>query len=366
MAGIVLVKGGLIGIIVGPLWRSPRLGVLAGLGLAQIGEFSFVLSREGVAAGLVAPHFEQAFLAAAILTMGATPFLMRGAKRLTQVGGGTPGAGAEGERRNHVVVIGYGTTGNAVARVLRETGLPFCAVDMNARSVDAARREKMPVRFGDATRRAVLDELGVPTARAAVVAVGDPIATRRIVSLVRQMNGELRLMVRARYVAEIEELERLGADEVIPSEFETSIEIFVRLLAHLGVPRHVVRVQESLVRVGHYRALRGLGMSTEILAETRRIIAGGVLETARVMEGSEACGRSLAELDLRRRAGVTVLNVVRDERPLPSLEGTTRLEAGDLLVIYGPHEGLDRGFRIFEPKLDLEEGDGAAEAPDRA
>jgi CPA2 family monovalent cation:H+ antiporter-2 len=359
MVGLVVVKGGLIGAIVGLLWRSPRLAVLSGMGLAQVGEFSFVLSREGFAAGLIDPLFEQAFLAAAILTMGATPFLMRGAQRLAKQMGDVSGAETESLRRDHVLVVGYGTTGNAVARVLGETGIPFCVVDMNARNVEAARKEKMPVHFGDATRRAVLAELGVLTARAAVVAVADPAATRRIVSLIRQMNGDLRLLVRARYVAEIHELERLGADEVIPSEFETSIEIFARLLAHLGVPRHVVRVQESLVRVGHYRALRGLGVSTEILAETRRIIAGGLLETAQVMEGSEVCGRSLDELALRRRIGVSILNIVRDERPLPSLDGTTRLEPGDLVVLYGSHQGLDRSFRMFEPKIDPEDEDTA-------
>jgi len=354
MVGLVLVKGGLIAAIVGLLWRSPRLAVLSGLGLAQIGEFSFVLSREGVAAGLIDPSFEQAFLAAAILTMGATPFLMRGAKRLASLTGEAPAAEAKSKLRDHVVLIGYGTTGNAVGRVLRETGVPFCAVDMNARSVDAAVQEKMPVRFGDATRRAVLEELGVLTASAAVIALTDPAATRRVVALIRQMNAEIRLMVRASYVEEIQELERLGADEVIPSEFETSIEIFSRLLAHLGVPRHVVRVQESLVRVGHYRALRGLAFSTEILAETERIIAGGLLETAQVMEGSEVCGRSLGELALRREIGVSILTVEHHEISTP-------LEPGDLVVLYGPHQGLDRAFRMFEPKIDPEEQDAAPE-----
>jgi CPA2 family monovalent cation:H+ antiporter-2 len=233
---------------------------------------------------------------------------------------------------------------------------------MNARSVDAAVQEGMSVRFGDATRRAVLEELGVPSARAAVVALTDPAATRRVVSLIRQMNAQIRLMVRASYVAEIPELESLGADEVIPSEFETSIEIFARLLAHLGVPRHVVRVQESLVRVGHYRALRGLAISTEVLAETERIIAGGILETAQVLEKSEVCGRSLAELALRRQIGVSVLNIVRNEQPLPVLDGATRLEPGDLVVLYGPHQGLDRAFRMFEPRTEDEAQEPAPDA----
>src|SRR5213078_4390715 len=169
--------------------------------------------------GVISEGLEQAFLGAAIVTMAATPFLMRLGRRLALVGAAEPGAGGAPELRDHVLVIGYGVTGQAVAR---------------------GRREGMPVRFGDASRRAVLEEMAAERARAAVVAVGDPAATRRIVSQLRQTNPTARILVRVRRVGEIEELERLGADEAIPSEFETSIELFVRLLTHLGVPRHVV------------------------------------------------------------------------------------------------------------------------------
>lgn len=123
--------------------------------------------------------------------------------------------------------------------------------------------------------------------RAAVVTVGEPGATRRIVSLLRQMNPHMRILVRAQRVAEIEELERMGADEVVPSEFETSIELFTRLLIHLGVPQHVVRIQEGVIRLGNYQALRGGGTgSAELMAKTQQLIAGGIIESARVMEGS--------------------------------------------------------------------------------
>jgi CPA2 family monovalent cation:H+ antiporter-2 len=349
MVVAVLFKGALIAAVVGLLWRSARLAVLTGMGLAQIGEFSFVLGREGVAAGVISPRIEQAFLGAAILTMGATPFLMRAARRLALLGDEAPGAAGPPELRHHMLVIGYGITGQAVAHVLKETGIPFVAVDMVGEVVEAAQREKMPVRFGDASRRAVLEEMGAERARAAVVALGDPAATRRIVSLLRQMNRDARILVRARRVNEIAELERLGADEAIPSEFEVSIELFVRLLTHLGVPRHVVRVQESLIRIGHYRALRGVGTTPQMLEETRKIVMGGILETAQVMKGSEAAGRTLAELDLRRKTGATVLSVVRNEVPEPSPDGPTRLDAGDLVVLYGPHEAIDRALRLLEP-----------------
>ncbi len=349
MVGAVLFKGALIAAIVGLLWRSARLAILTGFGLAQIGEFSFVLARQGGAAGVISQGLEQAFLGAAILTMAATPFLMRAARRLGLVGEAAPAAGGASELADHVLVIGYGVTGQAVARVLRETGVPFAAVDMVADAVEAGRRESMPVRFGDASRRAVLEEMGAERARAAVVAVGDPAATRRIVSQLRQTNPTARILVRARRVGEIEELERLGADEAIPSEFETSIELFVRLLTHLGVPRHVVRVQESLIRLDHYQALRGVGATPDLLAQARKLIVGGILETAQVMPGSRAAGKTLAELDLRRRTGATVLSVVRNEQPMPTPDGPTRLEAEDLVVLYGPHEAIDRALGMLEP-----------------
>jgi monovalent cation:H+ antiporter-2, CPA2 family len=349
MLAAVAVKGLVVTLLVGAVWRSPRLAVLTGLALAQIGEFSFVLAREGLATGLLDRTIEQPFLAAAILSMAATPFLIRLARRLAPAaerGDQAPPAALT----DHVLVVGYGVTGTAVARVLRETGIPFVAVDLVAEAVEAGRREGLPVRFGDASRRAVLEEMNAARARAAVVALGDPAATRRCVSLLRQLAPDLRVLVRARRVGEIAELERLGADDVIPSEFETSIEMFVRLLAHLGVPRHVVRVQESLIRLDHYHALRGVGVTPELLAQTRELVMGGILETAQVMPRSAAAGHTLGELDLRRRTGAAVLSVVRAGAPLPPPDGPTRLETGDLLVLYGPHEAIDRALHLLEPR----------------
>jgi CPA2 family monovalent cation:H+ antiporter-2 len=192
------------------------------------------------------------------------------------------------------------------------------------------------------------------------VAVADPAATRRIVTLLRQANDVVRILVRARRVREIAELERLGADEVIPAEFETSIELLVRLLIRLGVPRHVVRVQESLIRLGHYRALRGVGTTPELLAQTQHIVMAGILETARVMAGSVAAGQTLGELDLRRETGATVLSVVRDQQPLPPPDGPTRLEAGDMIVLFGSHAAIDRALLLIEPAGDDAAG-GAGE-----
>jgi CPA2 family monovalent cation:H+ antiporter-2 len=350
MLALVAGKGVLTFVVVALLWRSVRLGVLTAFALAQIGEFSFVLSRAGVAAGVMPEGGESSFLAAAIATMAATPLAMRLGRRLADAGGARPSATAAPALHDHVIVLGCGTTGHAVARVLRETGIPFVSVDLDARVVEAARREGLPARFGDASRRAVLEDLGAPAARATVVTVGDPGATRRIVSLLRQMSPTMRIIVRAQRVAEVAELERLGADDVVPSEFETSIELFVRLLVHLGVPRHVVRVQESLIRLDRYQALRGVGASAELLAKAGRIIAGGILETAQVMDGSAAAGRTIGELALRRKTGATVLSVVRGDGPVAGVGPATRLEAGDFVVLYGAHAAIDRALAVLEPR----------------
>ena len=348
MLGAVAVKGLLTGGIVHAVTRSREVAIATALALSQIGEFSFVLAAQGVASGLITRSQQQAFLGAAILTMAATPWLVGFARRLRTVGADDPARATGRTARDHVLVVGFGQTGQAVTRVLCETGIAFEAVDLQAENVAAGAADGIRVHFGDASRRAVLETMGAPAARAAVVAVGDPGATRRIVTQLRQLNPHLRILVRARRVEEVRELERLGATEVVPSEFEVSIELFVRLLRHLGVPRHVVRIQESIIRTEHYRALRGLGTTDEMLAGTRRLFAGGILETARVMEGSPAADRTLAELALRDRTQAIVLSVVRDEAPLPAPGGETRLRAGDLVVVFGPHEAIDRALVLFE------------------
>src|SRR5207249_11095456 len=125
------------------------------------------------------------------------------------------------------------------------------------------------------------------------------------VDVLRQTNPTARILVRVRRVGEIEELERLGADEAIPSEFETSIELFVRLLTHLGVPRHVVRVQESLIRLDHYQALRGVGATPDLLAQARKLIMGGILDAGDEGEprrGEDAGGARPATANRRHGA----------------------------------------------------------------
>ena len=353
MLAAVALKGILCAAVIAIVWRSARIGVLAGFALAQIGEFSFVLSREAVSRHLLPASLEQAFLGAAVFSMAATPFLIPLAERFAGREDNEPQAA--GRMSDHVLIIGYGGTGQAIGRVLKETSIASLAVEAGPDRIRDAHKEGQAVLFGDASRRAVLQAAGVDKARAAVVAVGDPAGTRRIVARLRQLNPDMRIIVRAKGVEEIDELERLGANEVVPAEFEASIEMFVRLLTHLGVPRHVSRLQESIIRLGRYSAMRGSGTSADLLPEIEGLIRGGILETAEVMEGSRACGQTLSDLDLRGSTGASILTMVRDERPMTNPDGATLLQAGDLVVIYGPHGAIAAALEMMERPVETEQ-----------
>src|SRR6266568_3633838 len=186
----------------------------------------------------------------AVITMLVTPFLLQSGpalldrlERVVPLDKLLPGfrprgfAPVEDPVSDHVVIAGYGLNGRNLAAALRSINAPYLIVELNAQTVRRARSEGEPAFYGDATREEILRALGVDRARLLVIAISDPAATRSMVRVARGVNPNLHIIARTRYVAEIPELTRLGANVVIPEEFETSIEIFARVLAHYNVPR---------------------------------------------------------------------------------------------------------------------------------
>jgi CPA2 family monovalent cation:H+ antiporter-2 len=349
-AGVLAFKLLVVPAVVLPFYRSVRVAVLTALALAGLGELSFVLARVAVASGLMpAAHYE-AFVTVAVLTMLASPFLMNAAPALTAVLRGrsrvaTPEAGSGHLLpRNQVLVVGYGLNGENLANVLRQTGVPYLILELNPERVEAARRRGEPVLYGDATRAAVLRQAGAASAPVIVVAISDPVATRRIVALARQSSPHAPIIVRTRYVAEIEDLRRLGATEVIPEEFETSVEIFARVLRRLHVPRNIIGVQIDLIRQQSYRMLRGLALPRQTLDQLGHILAATTTETFLIAPSSPAAGRSIRELKLRRTTGVTIIAVVRDGQPFTNPPPEFEIRSGDILVMLGSHAQLDQAM----------------------
>ena len=347
---LVLIKGGLITAIFATLQRSFRLGLLLGLSLAQVGEFSLILARMGGAFDLLSPAQEQMFLAVAILSMLATPLLILAGSRLGMALHGGAGARADSPEdalAGHVVIVGYGLNGRNLARVLREVDVPYRILELNPQMARTARAEGERIDFGDATRPAVLSGMGVERARVLVVAISDPAATSRIVANARRLNPDLYVIVRTRYVAEIPRLTRLGANEVIPEEFETSVEIFARVLQEYHVPRNVITLQVEMVRREGYGMLRGLRLEGKGLDRFSQFLTGATADTFLVQEEAPGAAMSIGELKQHFQGRTSVLALVRDGISVESPALDYRLRPGDILVLLGSHADLDRAVQLL-------------------
>jgi CPA2 family monovalent cation:H+ antiporter-2 len=256
---------------------------------------------------------------------------------------------AEQPLRGHVILVGYGLNGRNVARVLRETSIPFRILELNGTLVHEARADGQPVTYGDATRPEILEACGIRDASMLVLAISDLSATRQAVRVARQRNPDLYILVRTRTVSEIDELYHLGADEVIPEEFETSVEIFSRVLERYHVPRNIIQAQVRIVRGEGYGVLRGASLSTEsALDRIAEILEATLTDTFLVKRGSPGEGQSLLDLDLRRRTGVTVIAVVRAGNPMTNPSPEMRLETNDTLVLVGNHAALEAAFAVLQ------------------
>jgi len=361
--GVAVIMGGkALSAAVGPalMGYAGRVALLAGVAVSQIGEFSFVLAEQGRSANLLPNGVYQQFLGVAVVTMLVTPFLLQSGpalldrlERLVPLDRILPGfrsrgfAPVEDPVSDHVVVAGYGLNGRNLAAALRSINAPYLIVELNAQTVRRARAEGEPAFYGDATRDEILRALGIDRARLFVIAISDPSATRSMVRVARGMNPKLHIIARTRYVAEIPELTRLGADVVIPEEFETSIEIFARVLAHYNVPREEIDRLVAEIRASHYEALRPGAKPRITLSGTLGAMPQMHVERIPLAASAPAVGQTLAETGLRSRTGALVLSVRRGESDIATPPATYRLAAGDVLVVVGQKQQLRGAYKLL-------------------
>ena len=357
VAAILVVKFAVVVLTAGLLGHGSRIALMTGLALAQIGEFSFVLAGVGRDNGLLAGDIFQAFVASSILTIVATPFLI-------QAG---PALAARGERAlpwkkravrdaarpvcdlsGHVIVAGFGLNGRNLAHVLKEAGIGYFIIELNPLTVREAAAEGELIIFGDVSSRTILEEAGVRRAKGIVFAISDPFVTRRGVKAVRELNPDVFIIVRTRYASEVEELLKLGADDVIPEEFETSIEIFTRVLEKYHLPRNIVDAQVKVLRGECYGMLRGACSAVRPVAERiADLLAAGTAETFFLGQGAWPAGKTLGSIDLRGRTGATVIAVVRGEESFTSPGADFEVREQDTLVLVASHRDIDRAFRYL-------------------
>ncbi len=344
---VVLVGKTLLATLAGLAARFPlRVALVAGLALSQVGEFSFVLAGLGRRAGLLDESMMRLFLAASIVTMLVTPFVLRfgphvaaGAARLRALDRLLGRSRDELARipdaiSGHVVVLGYGIGGEMMAKVLREAHVPFVVLDINAERVREVRRRGEPIYFGDVTNPDILTRARVAAARQVVLMLNDPGATLRAVRAVRQLAPEVTIVARARYVADVPLLLEAGATEAVAQEFEASLEVIHRVM---GKARHAT-------------ARRGPANGADRLspALVAKLPAGLAVESLPVREETWICGRSLAEAQLRARSGATVVALSRRDGTAVHPAPQDVVSPGDVVCLVGHAEQISAARDLLQ------------------
>lgn len=341
------------------LRQSLRVGLEAGLALCQMGEFSFVLLGVAAEAGLIEPVLQQRVVAASIVTLIFSPFLIRFAptiadtitRWLSHPGTAMPAAVRDvDDERDRVVVIGYGPAGQTLIRLLRSLGVPYIAVDTNPSAAVAAERSGEPLIYGDATRPQVLQHLRVDEARLVAVAISDALATRRIVSRIRAMAPATPVLARTRYVQEVDQLSMAGANIVVAEEFEGSIELVARALETFQVPPGAIARFTEALREEGYGAIRAPA-ALPIDPWLMELLDQADTEWVEAPIGL-ADQPTLGELDIRAETGGSVLVVERDGTQHANPAPDFALRGGDRLLVLGSPESWLRLRQLLEERRD--------------
>lgn len=357
---VIVVKALLAAVGVRVAGWPTRVAAAVGLGLCTVSEFGYVVASQAAAQSIISAEWlgvvvllavGTMFVGAALVPLAAPLSIVvsrrsDGTRIVESTGASTAVPSSE---RAHVIIVGYGLNGRNLAGVLRSTGIPFTVVEMNPRLVKQAQATGAKVVLGDAARRTILDHAGLATARAVVICINDQAATRRIVSQTRAARSSVFILARSRHVSELEPLYRIGANVVIPEEFETSVEIFAQVLSEFGVPGNVVEQQISLVRAGHYGMLRGRPQDRAATQEWLRLLEVSATRTFLLPADSPFAGKTIRETELRAVTGVTIVALTRSGRPIGNPSPDTQLESNDVLVLVGAHAQIEAAKRRLDP-----------------
>lgn len=332
------------------LFRYPlKTALLAGLGIAQIGEFSFVLASEGQALGLVSRRVYLLILGTTAVTLVLTPFVLRlmpilfawaeslpWLEQYLQQADAPVSMSDEQPLQNHIVVCGYGRIGRNIVQLLRDRNYPVVVIDQSESRVQSLREKGIPYIYGNAASLHVLEKAGVAQAQGVAIALPDSMSTRLSLKRALEISPDLDVVVRATKDIEIEVLYQLGAKEVVQPEFEVSLELSAHLLAGMGLPLPAIQREVQQIRSSHYLAMRSERAEADIARDVKAAADEMNSRWYPLPEESPLLGMTLEETDMRRLTGVTLMAIRRaGGAEIDYPDGATTLERGDRLLIVG-------------------------------
>ncbi|MET0594403.1 MAG: cation:proton antiporter [Polyangiaceae bacterium] len=361
LLGGFLIAKGLLATLAALAMRFPaRVAWLAGVGLAQFGEFGFVLARLGRASDLVTEDDVRSLLAAGVLSMFFTPLLVRAAphiaagekllrplERLLGARGVDDCAPEHQQMSGHVVVVGYGVAGRLVGRALTASEIPFLVLELNAETVRKSRTSGEPVYYGDAASVEALEHAGITRARALVLLMNDPQATIRVIEATKRVASEIPVFVRSHFLAERQNLINLGATDVITEEVEAGMEVVAQVLRRLAVPRNVIEDQIHEARVSTQKSMRPRTMPRRTLGNAEEL-ADLKIESVLLRDESHAVGKAPVELALQSRTRALIVTVKRDGKLLEHFEPKEKFRGGDIAFLVGSSRAVAHAVRWLD------------------
>jgi CPA2 family monovalent cation:H+ antiporter-2 len=353
--GVIVIKfvtGSFSALILG---LPVRTVFLIGFAIAQIGEFSFVLSQTGLQYNLISNETYQLFLSVSLITMACTPFMISSAPRIfdtlsekkalkrqfsmTKVKEKTD---PSPQLSDHIIIVGYGLNGQNVARTAKLSAIPYTIIEMNAETVKTERENGEPIFFGDATEEDVLKHANIQSARIILIVISDPVAISRIVKKARFMNPGIYIIARTRYLQDVNDLYKAGADEVVSEQFETSIELFTRILSKYLIPKKEIDNFVGEIRKNAYVMLRDFPIPDLSYKEMKINNPELNIASIRLSDQSRFIGKTISESAIRQNYGVTILAIRRKNAVITNPAGDEKFEENDLIVVHGNSPDINR------------------------
>jgi CPA2 family monovalent cation:H+ antiporter-2 len=355
---IILIKATIVFGLVQWMRYPLRVALLSGVLLSQIGEFSFVLASQGFENKIISNEIYQTFIGASVLTFMVTPLLVSLVYYLlTRKNIFNPARqGLHPDERipvsNHVIICGMGLNGRNLAKVLKDTAIHYVVIDLNFQKIKKAKSkgDKNTI-WGDASSVEILRRANVEAARVMVIAISDRFLTKSCLQNAKAINPKLHVIVRTKYLADIEELLALGADDVIPEEFETSIQIFSRVLKMFHIPNSIVLAQGNIIRNKSYGVFRDVRYTQEAFDQIGQILAQGTIETYFIGPGNPIIGKSIRDVNLKAESGAMIINIIRKNQTITNPPSEFVFEAEDQLILFGSHSAIDLGLKILDGSL---------------
>lgn len=350
LVSLVLIGKFLIVAPIVKLFRYPlKTAIIAGVGLAQIGEFSFVLASEGQALGLVSRQVYLLILGTTAVTLIVTPFLLRlvpivfdGLESIPWL---KPYISNEGKPldiaddlpfKDHVIICGFGRVGKNLVKLLQQHNLPVIVIDQSEQRIQQLRDANIPYVYGNSVSLHVLETAGITSAKGMAIALPDPMSSRLSLKRALELSPELDIVVRANNDKNIEVFYQLGAREVVQPEFEASLEMATHLLTDLGLSQAVIQRGMQEIRDRHYLDLRPEETDLEISRGLRQATQDLNRRWYQLPTGSPLVGMTLEEADMRYLTGVSLMAIQRaNGKEIDYPNNKTKLEEGDKLLLVG-------------------------------